>query len=118
MVLTWKDLKGIEFKFLKHSVPKYADIHDNLNSVYTGQVEGTTFADIFSDVPQTALKPDCATMVRDSIGEIVTFRASPATTDKSHLTTPITGCENKRVMQFARLFDSGRTSLDRSASVQ
>ena len=62
-----KDLRGIEFKFLKHSIPKYAEIHHHLNSVYTGQVENTTFADIFTDASRTALKPDCATMVKDAI---------------------------------------------------
>jgi hypothetical protein len=63
-------------------------------------VEHTSFADIFTDTARTALKSDCATMVRDAIWEIVTKCASPATTDKPHLTTLITGCKTKLVMQF------------------
>ena len=99
-VQTWKDLKGIDFKFLKHSAPKYADIHYHLNSVYQGQVENSSFADIFTDTARTALQPDCAKMIRDAIWDIVTRRASPETSDKQHLTSLITGCKTKLVMQF------------------
>ena len=97
---TWKDLKGIKLKFPKHSVPKYAEIYTHLNSVYHGEVENTSFTDIFTDAVQTALKPDCATtMVNDAIWEIVAKCASPTTTSKI-LTTLIAECNSKLVMQF------------------
>ena len=100
MVRTWKDLKGIKYRFLEHSVPKYAKIHTHLNNIYQGPVDGATFADIFTDdIARDVLKPNCASLILDAIWEIVNNRAS-VMTEKDHLKGIMTGCKTKLVMNF------------------
>ena len=67
MVCTWKDLKGIKYRFLEHSVPKYVKIHTLLNDIYLGPVDGATFEDIFTDEAWDTLKPNCTSLMLDDI---------------------------------------------------
>ena len=64
MVRTWKDdLHGIKFKFLEHSIPEFAKIHEVMNGLYKSEVDDTAFHDLFTDENRDALKTNCASLL-------------------------------------------------------
>ena len=73
---SWKtDIKGIEFSFLKHSVPAFWNAHNVLNDIYSYVVDKESFQNLLTDDSMDTLKPDCATLLLDSIWDIIQSRA-------------------------------------------
>ena len=109
MARTWKDdLQGIEFKFLKHSVPEFSDIHMVMNDLYKAEVEGDSFHELFTDKCRDILKPNCASLLLDTIWIIVTNQAT-ATDKADYLKNIITSCKTKFAIIFSVLGSDNTT---------